>query len=298
LKKISREKIKFVIFLDTSDVNQQHLDKIREYAKILIVDHHIPKKYYGINYVNPRLKKSKIYIPTTCLAYSIYESNKKNMLWLAGVGILSDHGVRNCLHIFEELKRKNPDLIENVKSRNIVFDENVLFDNSMLGMLTKIIDSGRVVKGIDGAKFVIKTLLKTNNYEKLLYGSAKQTETILRWYCISKKEMENLINDFEKRKKKIGRVLFYEFKSKLKIKSSLAGTLSDKYKDKIIVISQLQRSNYKISMRRGKNLNVNLSKMIKTAISDIPGASGGGHPEAVGGTIPKKYMKFFLKNIA
>jgi single-stranded DNA-specific DHH superfamily exonuclease len=305
LKKISREKnkIRFIIFLDTADVRQD-LARIKPatHAKILIIDHHVVKKYSDATYVNPRDEQSEAYMPTTCMAYSIYKKickkNKKTMLWLAAVGVLGDHGVKGCMEIFEELKKENYELVENVRKRDVEFDDDTLVENSMLGMLTKIIDSGRIVKGVDGTEFVIKTLLRTTDYEKFLAGSTKQTERILGWYCAAKKELGRLLVDFEKNKKQVGSMLIYEFKSKLKIKSSFANSLPSKYDDKIIVILQQESDQYKISMRRGTNINVDLAQKIQAALSGIPGASGGGHPEAVGGRIPKQYLQQFLKNLA
>jgi len=305
-KKISSEKnkIKFVIFLDTADIKQTILNKIKTHAKVLIIDHHVVKKYSGATYVNPRNEQSKVYIPTTCMAYSIYKKickkngDKKNMLWLAAVGVLGDHGVKGCMEIFEELKKENYELVENVKTRCVEFDDDALFDNSIIGMLTKIVDSGRVVRSIDGTEFVIKTLLRTTDYEKFLAGSTKQTEKILGWYCATKKELGRLLADFEKNKKQVGCMLIYEFKSKLKIKSSFASSLGGKHHDKIIVILQKESDQYKISMRRGANIDVDLAQKIQAALKGIPGASGGGHPEAVGGRIPKQYLQQFLKNLA
>ena len=304
-KKISskKNKIKFAIFLDTADIKQTILNKIKTHAKVLIIDHHVVKKYSGATYVNPRNEQSKVYIPTTCMAYSIYKKigdkkNTKSVLWLAAVGVLGDHGVKNCRGIFEELKKENYELVENVKTRGVEFDDDTLFDNSIIGMLTKIVDSGRVVRGVDGTEFVIKTALHTVDYEKFLAGSTKQTEKILGWYCVAKKELSRLLADFEKNKKQVGNMLIYEFKSKLKIKSSFASSLSGKHHDKIIVILQEESDQYKISMRRGTSINVDLAQKIQAALSGIPGASGGGHPEAVGGRIPKKYLGQFLKNLA
>jgi single-stranded DNA-specific DHH superfamily exonuclease len=295
VKKILSLDAKYVIILDTVEIAQSLLDELTKCARILIIDHHTPDKYRGVVYCNPRVYDKNIYMPTTYICNKIYEAftGSKELIWIGAMGVLGDHGVTKNLDLFEDLKKEFPELLGNNEIK-----DGVLFDNSKLGLLAKIIDGGRVVKENVGAEFVSKMLAGIESYQQLLLGSTKETKIVLDWYEKVKKEFDLLLKDFEKNKKQIGkRIIFYDFKSDLKLKSSLATALSDKISDKILVIGQRVGDRYDISMRRGEGMDVNLRELIKHAIENIPNSRGGGHPEAVGGKIPKEYLQTFLKNL-
>ena len=291
VEKVKKEKADYVIIIDTPSIDQKLLDKMN--CKILIIDHHVPDRYENVVYCNPRLYSKDIYWPASYLCYYIYSiiAGKGGFAWIAAAGILGDHGVKDCKDVFIELK--DSELIKGFE-----LNEHDLFE-SKLGLITKIIDSGRVVKADKGATFVSNVLLKMNDYNELLEEKTKESKTILEWYEISKKEFQRLIRDFEKNSKQISdKIIFYKFKSDLRLKSSLASYLGAKMRDKILVIVQENDDHYSVSMRRGDDINTDLHDFIKKCIRNIPGAVGGGHPEAVGAKVPKDYLNVFLKNLS
>jgi single-stranded DNA-specific DHH superfamily exonuclease len=288
--KIKKEKADYVIIVDTPGIDKGLLKKIK--AKILIIDHHVPDKYENVVYCNPRLYLENIYWPASYLCYHIYEkiSGKKYFIWIGAAGVLGDHGVRDCKDLFDEMK--DSELI-----RGFELNEDVLYE-SKLGLIVNMIDSGRVVKGSEGATFVSNTLVKLNDYKELLEGKEGAKE-ILEWHKTARKEFERLAKDFEKHGKLLSNnIILYELKSKLRLKSTLASALANRNKDKILVIIQDNGKHYAVSMRKGDDVNTNLHELIRMCIKNIPDAEGGGHPEAVGGKIPKKYLDVFLKNLA
>lgn len=294
--KVLKENVNCVIIVDVPMIQQKLIDELKDVAKILIIDHHLPEKYKNVVYCNPRLHDKKIYIPVSYVVYKVYEvmTKSKYIMWVAATGVLGDHGVNECSDIFEELRLVHPRLIENKKLK-----EDILFNETELGLLAKIIDSGRVMKGSEGAEFVARTLLNVKNYREVLDGSTEETKILLNWYKTSRKEFDRLVEDFKKNKKLIGKnILFYEFKSKLRLKSTLASSTEDFCKDSIVVIGQEVYDYFDVSIRKGEKLKINLVELVKRGMKNIPGARGGGHPEAVGAKIPLKYKEKFLENLA
>jgi len=293
---ILKEKATHVIFVDTPELPKDFLDKLKKKMKILIIDHHTPEKYDGIVYCNPRKFEAKIYMPVSYISYRIFEKiiESKDVIWVSGVGVLGDHGVESCEDLFEELKATYPEMVGDVELK-----DDFLYENSIVGQLTKIIDSGRVVGGKRGAELVSKTLMEVKDYHEILEGSNENTKKMLRWSDVARKEFERLKEDFRKRSKLIGKnVLFYEFDSKLRMKSTLATAVGNSYHEKIIVIGQKSGNFFDVSLRKGKKVKTDLAKLAKKAIIGIPDSIGGGHPQASGARVPAKYKGRFLENLA
>jgi len=296
VKQILKENATHLIFVDTPELPKTLIGKLKKQMKILIIDHHVPEKYDGAIYCNPRKFEAKIYMPVSYITYKIFEKmiESKDVMWISAVGVLGDYGVESCKDLFEELKSLNPEMIGDVELNN-----ETLYDNSMVGILTKIIDSGRVIAGKKGAEFVSKILVKVKDYREILDGSTQETKTLLKWSNVTRKEFERLKIDFKKKSKPIGKnILFYEFDSKLRLKSTLATSVGKSYDNKIIVIGQEVGRNFDVSLRKGKNVKVDLAKLVKRAIKDMPNSIGGGHPEASGARVLVKYKERFLKNLA
>ena len=293
---VLKEKPTHLIFVDTPELSKTFVAKLKKHMKILIIDHHVPEKYSGVVYCNPRAYEAGLYLPASYITYKIFEKmvESKDVMWISAVGVLGDYGVRNCKDLFEELKLLSPELIGDAELNN-----EILYENSVVGLLTKIVDSGRVVAGKNGAEFVSKTLFKVKDYHEILDGLTGESKTLLKWNDTARKEFERLKKDFKKSSKPIwGNVLFYEFDSKLRLKSTLATSVGKSYGNKIVVIGQRSGKYFDISLRKGKNVKVDLAMLVKRACKNIPDSLGGGHPEASGARIPAKYKDRFLKNLS
>jgi nanoRNase/pAp phosphatase (c-di-AMP/oligoRNAs hydrolase) len=293
---ILREKATHVIFVDTPELSKEFIDRLKKKVKILIIDHHTPEKYDGVAYSNPRKFEAGIYMPVSYVAYKIFEKiiESKDVIWISAAGVLGDHGVESCKDLFEELETVYPEMVGNLELK-----DDFLYDSSVVGQLTKIIDSGRVVEGKKGAEFVSKVLMEVKDYRDVLEGSTEELKTLLKWSEIGRKEFERLKADFKKRSEMIGKnVLFYEFNSKLRMKSTLATAVGNSHREKIIVIGQKSGKYFDASLRKGENVKTDLAKLAKKAIRGVPDSIGGGHPEASGARVPIKYKERFLENLA
>lgn len=296
VKEILKENVTYLIILDVPKIPQDLIDLLSKKIKILIIDHHIVSNYKNVLYCNPRVFDSLIYLPVSYLAYKIYEKifESKNICWVAAIGVLGDYKIDYCQDLFIDLEKIYPRLVDKIK-----LSSKELFEKSLLGKLTRIVDGGRVVKSKEGAEFVLKTISNAKNYEEILKGKTKEAKTILKWYKISKKEFERLIKDFKQNNKPLGNsILFYEFKSKFFFKSTLATAIGHLYDDKIVFIGQKIGKYFDGSFRKGKNVNVDLNSLVRKLIENIPNSSGGGHPDAAGVRIPVEYKKVFLENLS
>lgn len=294
LNTIRKTKPNYLISVDIAEVNVNILTQLRNISDVMIIDHHTPRGYVKITYVNPRIYDKEIYIPATYLCYKIYGKflDDREILWIAGIGTLSDMGMKNCNDLFESIKLNYEELVGD--NENI---DEVLFDNSLLGKLAKIFDSGRVVKGVDGSVIALNALIKSRSYQEILEGKSSDANKLLECYNLSEKEFDRLVKDFEKKKKRIKNLLLYEVKSKYNMKSPLATHLAKKMKNEVLVIYQKSGRYIDVSFRRGMSSGVNLSDLANDSLRNISDSHSGGHSVAAGARFPARYLKKFLNNL-
>ena len=269
---VKKLKPSHIILVDIGDVSMQLMDELAKIGYVLNIDHHMPKAYTGIVYVNPRLSDKHAYIPATYLCYKIYEKffNADEIQWIAGIGNLGDHAVTNCRDLFEKIKSDMPELIGDAE----LVDE-ALFDNSVLGKLTKMIDSARVVVGSKGSMKAVQVLLGAKKYSNVL-----ENVQLKRWNKVSEAEFKRILADFWKTKRAMNGVVFYQIRSKYNFKSALAGYLQQFFEDKILAIGQKEGRMLDISLRRGTSVDTDLAELAIRIVADIPGSRGGGHEAA------------------
>ncbi len=274
LEKLKKLKPDYVIIVDISDVNVTIMTDLRNISQIMIIDHHVPKGYVKITYVNPRVYDKQIYIPATYLCYRIYEEflDPKEILWLAGMGTLSDMGLKYCIDLFENIKANCGELVGD--NENI---DETLFDNSVLGNLAKIFDSARVVNRLEGSVVALNVLIKSPDYQEVLNGKSSDNKNLLAWFGLAEKEFNRLVKDFEKKKKQVKKLVLYEVKSKYNMKSPLATYLSRKLTNEVLVIYQKSGKYVDVSFRRGKVCIVDLNQLANNLVKGIPDSNGGGH---------------------
>lgn len=288
LEKVKRVNHKFVIILDIPMVGVGLLTELTKLYRVMIIDHHKPKGYVRVCYINPRVYDDNIYAPTTYIAYKIYESflSPKDILWIACIGVLGDHGVESCKDVFIKLKKANPELFDNSE-----ITSEGLFRSSRLGKLTRMIDAGRVVN-VKNVDKVFKTIAAAKSYKDI-----EKNGWIRKLFKSVEEEFEKSLKDFEKDKRVFKYVVFYELKSKYNLKSSFAGYVQTLFEDKVVCIAQKFGDYYEASLRRGNKLDVDLSKLAESLIEGLKDASGGGHPSASAVRFPSSEIKNFISKL-
>ena len=274
-----------VMFLDLPQISKNVIEKIK--GKAVIIDHHPPKNYPKyVTYCNPRKIKRSVYIPTSCLCYFLYKKivKKNDVCWISGIGIIGDKGVKECSWVFKDIKKIFPELLDEISEKNIY--------NSLLSTLAKIINSVRLVNYLEYVK-VAKYLAKIKSYNSIVSGKDKISKFLLKTYFETEEEIEKLMKKFEKEKMEFKKVIYFEVKSKYKIRSTLASIISSKLKTKkVVAIGQEDGRYFKVSLR-GKNAFMILEKVK----NKIPGAIGGGHPQACSLKLPIKFKNCFISNL-
>ncbi len=290
---IKKSNPEFVIVLDIAEI-PKITEVFLENYETIVIDHHGPSIYKKLAYSNPMLHDKKSYIPVTYISYRIYKTffDPKEILWIAGIGTLADHGVRQTTDLFKEIKKYNYELVDDIE-----FVDEKMFDSTTLGLLSKMFDSAAVVKNIEGVRLAEKILIESGSYKDILQLKNADIKKLSSLYETKRKEFERLVDDFHKNKKEIGMFLIYEIKSKLKLKSNLAGYIQQFYKDKIIVVYQLQKDFYEMSFRRGPDVKTDLRTVAKFSVRSIENSSAGGHEPASAARIPKKDLDKFVENL-
>lgn len=295
IKKISGYSPNHIIILDLATIPQNVIDEIIKIGKVLLIDHHSLSKYNNVVYCNPRFYDPEIYLPVSYLSYNIYFSlfGSKDVVWIATTGVLADHGIEECEDIFYDLKQEYPKLIGDVK-----LGYNSLYDKTLLGKLAKILDSGRDVKGTEGAELATKILMEIKSYEEILDKKNPDAKILFEWNEKVNKELSRLIKDFQKNAKRVGkRFLLYEIISEINLKSTIASFETGCHEDKIVVVMQKSKNQYNVSMRKGRRVKADLIEVWKRALARIKNGRSGGHPEAAGGVFPIEYKEFFIRNL-
>jgi len=288
LEKIKKINSKFVIILDISMIGVDLLTELTKSYKVMIIDHHKPKGYVRVCYINPRIYDDSVYIPTSYVAYKIYENffNVKDVLWIACVGVLGDHGVESCRNIFLKLKKINPELFNSSK-----LTSEDLFRSSDLGKLTRMVDAGRMVS-VENVDKIFKTIVTAKNYKEV-----KRNSFVKKMFKSVEEDFEKNLKEFEKCKKLFNNVVFYEIRSKYNLKSSFAGYVQTLFDDKVVFIAQKIGDYYEVSLRRGRKLDVDLSKLAENLAASLKCASGGGHPTASAIRFPTSELKNFMSRL-
>lgn len=289
LNKLKKIRPNYTIIVDIANIGVEIITKMRNFSKVMIVDHHIPKGYVKITYVNPRIFDRDSYLPATYVCYKIYEdfSSPKDVAWIAGIGTLGDMGLKNCLDLFNKIKSEYKELVDELEP-----NDEILIEKSLLGKLTQLIDSSMVVKDIAGAVFSLKILIESKKYKDVV-----NNKTLARNYKLVENEFKKIEKDFNKNKKIINSVLLYELKSKLKLKSAFSNYLERSFDDKIVAVYQKEKDYYSISLRKGKKMETDLDNLAREAVRGITNADGGGHPVAAGIRVPIKQFKKVIENI-
>jgi single-stranded DNA-specific DHH superfamily exonuclease len=263
---------------------------------VLVLDHHPVRPMPNVTYCNPRLFDAAAYIPVSYLAYQIY----KNLIggadacacWIAAAGTLGDYDISLCTDLFNELKGIHPELIGNFE-----LSGGVLYEESLLGKIVKIIDSCRAVGGSTGVELVTRFLVAARDYRQLVDGTTPEAKEMLAFFERSESEIKRMVDDFKVNARRIGRIVFYEVVSPLKLKSTLATRIQRHSDSEVIVLAQKSGGIYNISLRRGPKSKVDLNSLIGRGVSNIPNSRGGGHEAAAGGTIPAGFLDTFLENL-
>ena len=240
------------------------LNKLKD-KKILYIDHHQNDVIIPENVIEYRTIGS---IPTT---KSIFEF-VNGKLWLAVAGIISDAGFKNP----DNMKMIN-DFLEKENLEFDWFSENVV----------EVIDYFLIYFREEREK-AFEILKKIEDWREL--------KEIEKYAGPVKNEAEKFIEDYEDNHEKIGKINFYYFKPRFKVKVPVTNKIGYKYPDEIFVFASPSKEMISLSARN-QNSQANMIEVLKAGIDGLEGAGCGGHIPAAGGQIRAKDLDRFKENL-
>lgn len=259
--------------------------------KGFILDHHIFKdveQRKDMPYLNPRSfeKEENEVVPVSYIMYKVIEKlfTSEKVAWMAGIGVTEDHRVDTCKDLFEDVKDENPELlkVKEINQRDV--------ESSLFGELSDMIRSGRMVKGVEGARTATLALVECKDRpDKLINGLTQHSLALRRFYERFTHETQGCMRDVERRgtfvqDKKV--VMYEQKRSRLSgMTSFVADEIRKKFPEWIayVINKQHRKGEAKISIRLEQNKrSENLASIIENIKGELPSVKGGGHKAAVG----------------
>ncbi|MDD4353941.1 MAG: DHHA1 domain-containing protein [Candidatus Nanoarchaeia archaeon] len=257
---------------------------------ILVIDHHsiqdMPKGE-NIFYYNPKINGDLTYTPASKYCFDLFSKivNIEDLDWIAAVGIISDSG---AIHHKDFLKKVFKKYLEEIKE-----DKDYLSD-SFFGYLGDIINTGKIVKGNDGALMALRVLQNSSSPKDFLENAYE-----LRNLCDEVNSyIKEITEDFELKKETYENLdlYFYTFSPKYKIGSVLSTIVSFKHPNKTVIIFSKKSKIVSVSYRR-QDKKVDMNVLARESIKGLKSAGGGGHVPAAGGHVQTKDVNVLKRNI-
>ncbi len=285
LRKIQTTVPSKIIFLDMAiDQEQGFMKKLGNICDMLIVDHHqITRDMNGkrIVHMNPRLKDPKIYQSTTYLAYRLTSDlmDMSESLWVASVGMISDYNLDDSQDVVKLVREKYK-----IKNKNMY--------DSHFGRLADMISAAKATKMLSMDQLVELFLAIKDPYD---LESVKNADRLIKAYQEVEHELLRLRSEFEGKTEKVGDIIFYRFASKYNLRSPVSTMLSEKHRNKIVLVYEKVTSWIDVS-GRNQEKNYNLGVLLKQAAEGLK-ASAGGHEAAAGAKIAEKDWEKFRERL-
>ena len=277
IHELKEQKPETIIFVDIGV--DEHLDRLKRIqsdlpaSKICVIDHHVIQNdlnKLGMMHINPRFEKKSIYVPASLMVFDMLKGMDFEMekhAWIACIGVISDYGQKDNKEFIEYCKKLYPGFLDT---------EDLI--ESAIGSQAKTIYSAIILKGEYGVRKAIENLVLSKELPEF-----EKNKDLKKWRKNVDKEITEVIESCDKDKQIIGNILFFEIKSKLNLASIISNIVSEKYSNKVIVISKKVAEGWKISTRMSKNISntgINLAEIVKKATEGV--GYGGGHPQAAG----------------
>ena len=305
LKKIKSFNPDFVFVFDVT-ANPNDLD----YFKGFVLDHHVFTQIESrkdMPYLNPHSfeRDDEKVVPTCYMTYKILKKffPSERVAWIAGIGVTEDHRVSLCKDLFKEIRKETPELL---KAGEV--DQKSL-EKSFFGELCDMVRSGRMLKGVEGAKTAVLALVECKNRpDKFVNGLTQHSLALKRFYDKVAYEAQNYIRDVERngkfyRKQKV--IVYEQPRAKLRgLTSFIADKMRQRYPDWIayVINKEYGGRKSKISIRlEQERRDEDLVSILERIKKKIPSIKGGGHRAAVGVILnlddASEFEKEFLKSL-
>jgi single-stranded DNA-specific DHH superfamily exonuclease len=277
VRKIDELNADTVFILDKPKVSEEFIDEVSgKNIPIVWIDHHEagtdPRIIKKVHYFN----SFPLSEPVTYICYKISGKDE----WLAMVGCIGD--------VFKpgfagKFAGEFPELYNNSLS---AFDSLFLTE---IGKVARILNFALKDTTTNVVK-MMKFLSQAKNIYDILEEN-KLTRQIHNRFNQLKKSYDKLMTRAEEQISS-SKLIFFTYSGEMSISSEIANGLYFKHKDKFIVVAYRGPDKVNVSIR-GKNAK----KITEKLISEIEGATGGGHEEATGAQIPSDKFEDFKQKV-
>jgi single-stranded DNA-specific DHH superfamily exonuclease len=273
-----------IFILDKPIVSLVFFEEIEKLnLPIIWIDHHEIKKSTVpsfVNYYNPLFNNPKTNEPVTALCSQI--NNRKEDFWIGVVGCISDNFVPE---FYEDFRKQYPELGISAKK---AFD---IFYKSPVGKIAKLFLfalKDRTTNVINMLKF----LMTVKSPYDVLEETSKNKKMHERFEELDKKYKSLLDKALLEKNEEY--VIFFKYGGDMSISSDLSNELAYLFPENIIVVIYENEAKSTMAIR-GKGVR----DIALNVISQLEGATGGGHECAVGVKINardlEKFKKLFLE---
>jgi oligoribonuclease NrnB/cAMP/cGMP phosphodiesterase (DHH superfamily) len=265
IRKISEFNSDYIFILDKPVISKDFFSEIEKLnLPVVMIDHHnieIEKLPEWIYFYNPLFNKSKFNEPTTALCYQV--TRRKEDLWLNIIGCITDKFVPEN---YSEFQKIYPEL--SIKST----DAFEILYKSEIGKICRMISFGLKDKTTNVVN-MMKSFLDAKSPHNILEENSQNKSFHQKFEFLDKKYKKFIERGIEVGKKS-GKILFFEYGGDTSMSGEISNELSFLFKNKVVVVIYSSGSKANISVR-GKNIREGLLR----AISNLEGATGGGHVE-------------------
>ncbi len=285
---LKKNNINKVISTDLSlEEIPEMLKEVEKFADVLIIDHHptLSTNYSQRVFIfKPQLFCEGIEPPKYCSSKLVYDMclrivDVSDLDWVATVGVIADIATMAW-----------PEFMEDVFNKYKIKKGKDWFKSKL----------GRI------AEYIVSTqsydLSKIQEVFDIVYNAKKPNDIInsglKKYYKIVDAEIKDWVKNVNKRAEihKDIDLIFYEIKSKYRIKSPISTIISFKYPNKTLLTVDINDDNVGVSARR-QDKKIKTNEMILYAIKGLKNAYGGGHPPASGARLKKEHYDIFKKRI-
>ena len=249
---------------------REEIERIQD-KSILFIDHHqkteeLPESVLEYD----RLDEG--YIPASRMVFELLEDSLEKFRWFSVLGVLSDEG-----QFYEENLKFLNDFVQSIGMD--LGKYKVEFSNPLIYFLIYLREN---------APKAFKLLEELESFEDVL--------KLEKYYSPVKEEADFFIKDFEKNHEVLGKVLYYFFAPKFKVKVPVINYIASKHFEETIIFASVVGDTASFSARNQSG-RINVIEVLEEALGGLKNSSSGGHPRAAGGRVHKEDLEKFKQNL-
>lgn len=278
-----------LFILDKALVSPDFLEIVRnKNVPVVWIDHHdVAVKEHsvveGVEYFNPLLNEDNPSSePTTYWCW--LATKRREDMWLAMVGCLADAYLPD---FSQELSYDYPDYWRTVDNAS---DGRYKTQIGKIGQIFSFALKDKTSSVISSIKF----LSSVKSPSDIFLESGKNT--VLERFSFINRKYQALISKAKSAPVEDG-VVYFQYGGDMSMSADISDELFHFFPDKVILVVFIMGAKANISIRS----KTPILKAATNAISQISGATGGGHKNAVGGSMPAedvlRFKKLFIENL-